>query len=114
MDVVLFEIIGKIKAINQHKKVEAGDKFKQASCEGPFSPYEVGTKYGEIILEECQISPDFWNEPRQDKVKLVFFDKKFQADNFLQKEFAVGQKYSFDCVGGSGGCFWPHFWKKEN
>jgi len=113
MKVILFKVVGKIKEINQ-KKVEAGEEFRKANClPGFLPPRKVGTNYWEIILEECQTSPDFWDETHQKKVKLVFFDEKFQQNNFLKKEFAIGQKYSFNCVGGSG-VYWPHFWEKEN
>ena len=63
-------------------------------------------------MGECQVSPDF-GKTQNDNVRLVLFQQKAQEDNFLKAEFAVGQKYSFNCVGGWGEAFYPHFWNLE-
>jgi hypothetical protein len=45
MDVILFKITGKIKAVNQ-KKVEPEEILKEPSCFVGFPlPYEVGEEY---------------------------------------------------------------------
>src|SRR5271154_4770430 len=94
MEVVMFRITGKIKEINR-KKVLPREKFSPASCFLGFPPpYEVGTDYSEIILEEYQISPNFEDELQNGNIRLVFFDKKFS-----EKEFIVSQKYFFSCTG---------------